>query len=79
MKYPLNQDNAFSFISNISSGVSDFKNKFIEVCMANSKWDFHTPKVNCPILYLAASNNFKDELNEISDDLLQFIANEPKI
>ena len=29
MKYPINQDNAFSFISNISSGVSDFKNKFI--------------------------------------------------
>ena len=46
----------------------DFKNKFIEVCMANSKWDFHTPKVNCPILYLSTSNNFKEKLNEITDD-----------
>ena len=52
----------------LENSEDDFKNKFIEVCMANSKWDFHTPKVNCPILYLAASNNFKDELNEISDD-----------
>ena len=52
----------------LENSEDDFKNKFIEVCMANSKWDFHTPRVNCPILYLATSNNFKEELNEISDD-----------
>ena len=63
--YFFNNDE-FKYI--LENSEDDFKNKFIEVCMANSKWDFHTPKVNCPILYLAASNNFKDELNEISDD-----------
>ena len=63
--YFFNNDE-FKYI--LENSEDDFKNKFIEVCMANSKWDFHTPRVNCPILYLATSNNFKEELNEISDD-----------
>ena len=31
MKPIINQDNAFSFISNISNGVTDFKNKVITI------------------------------------------------
>ena len=72
INYFFNNDE-FKYI--LENSEDDFKNKFIEVYMANSKWDFHTPKVNCPILYLSTSNNLKEKLNEITDDYEFIIIN----
>ena len=46
----------------------DFKDKLIEISMANSNYDFHTPKINAPIVYLATTDEFKDNFDDISDN-----------
>ena len=47
---------------------NNFKDKLIEILIINSKWDFHTPKIDSHIIYLSTSNSFKEELDEISSD-----------
>ena len=46
----------------------DFVEKLIEICLVNSEWDFHTPKVKSHLRYIAVSNDVKDKLNQISSD-----------
>ena len=46
----------------------DFVEKLIEICLVNSEWDFHTPKVKSHLCYIAVSTDVKDKLNQISSD-----------
>ena len=56
-------------IEYLDDGISrDFDEKLIEIALLNSIWNFHTPKINSFIVYLSASNQFKDELEIISDN-----------
>ena len=52
---------------NLEKYSDDFKEKLIEISSINSVWNYHTPKINCPILFLSTSG-FKDGLNNISDN-----------
>ena len=52
----------------VNNRSSDFKNKFIEILLLNSNWNFHTPKIESHITYLATSDMFKEDLDKISDN-----------
>ena len=52
----------------VNNRSSDFKNKFIEILLLNSNWNFHTPKIESHITYLDTSDMFKEDLDKISDN-----------
>ena len=52
----------------INNRSGEFKDKFIEILRINSNWNFHTPKIECPVTYLATSDVFKGDLDKISDN-----------
>ena len=56
----------YSEVINNRSG--NFQDKFIEILRINSNWNFHTPKIECPVTYLATSDVFKGDLDKISDN-----------
>ena len=46
----------------------DFKEKLIEIMMINSMWDYPTPKISSPILFLSTFDEFNEDLKNISDN-----------
>ena len=52
----------------INNRSGEFKDKFIEILRINSNWNFHTPKIESPVKYLATSDLFKEDLDKISDN-----------
>ena len=46
----------------------EFKQKYIEVMLVNSVWNFHVPEINSHITFLATSSELEDDLKKISDD-----------
>ncbi|MER2014143.1 MAG: non-ribosomal peptide synthetase, partial [Methanobrevibacter sp.] len=47
---------------------AEFINKLVEVFISNLRWKLLQPKVNSHVLYLATSNRFREQLDEVASD-----------
>ena len=47
---------------------NEYKDKYIEITVINSHWNFNTPHIHSHITYLTTTNSFKEELENISDN-----------
>ena len=48
--------------------IQEIIDKVLEVTWINSRWEFHTPKIESNIVYLSTSESFEANLNAISDN-----------